>query len=432
MRRTVLKSLAAMIAGAFLSLPAAHAQNKPVEVEFYYPVAVGGPITKIIDNMVSDFEKENAGIRIKPVYAGSYQDSIAKALTALKGGNPPQLAVLLSTDMFTLIDEDAIVPVDGLAKDEAGKQWLGGFYDAFMQNSRTGGHVWGVPFQRSTIVMYYNKTLFKEAGLDPEHPPATWQELVDFSKKLTKKDASGNVTQWGLEIPSGGSFAYWLFQALTTPNDAILMNEAGNQVMLDKPAVVEAAQFWRDLAAKHGVMPTGTIDWGTTPKDFLEKKAAIIWTTTGNLTNIRANASFPFGVAMMPKHKRGGSPTGGGNFYIFKSATPAQQEAALKFARWATSPERAAEWSIATGYVAVTPAAWQTDKMKKYAQEVPAAAVARDQLDVSVAEFSTHENQRVTKVLNDALQAALTGAKTPQQALTDAQRESDRILRSYK
>src|SRR5690606_41192440 len=65
---------------------------------------------------------------------GSYQDSIAKALTALKGGTPPQLAVLLSTDMFTLIDEDAIVPIDSLAKSEADKKWLGGFYDAFMQN----------------------------------------------------------------------------------------------------------------------------------------------------------------------------------------------------------------------------------------------------------------------------------------------------------
>jgi len=195
---------------------------------------------------------------------------------------------------------------------------------------------------------------------------------------------------------------------------------------------VEAAQYWRDLSAKHKVMPTGTIDWGTTPKDFLEKKAAIIWTTTGNLTNIRKNADFPFGVAMMPQQKRGGSPTGGGNFYIFKSGTPEQQQAALKFAQWATTPERAADWSIATGYVAVTPAAWQTEKMKKYAQEVPAAAVARDQLQVSVAEFSTHENQRVTKTLNDALQAALTGSKTPQQALTDAQREADRILRSYK
>src|SRR5690606_631282 len=81
---------------------------------------------------------------------------------------------------------------------------------------------------------------------------------------------------------------------------------------------------------------------------------------------------------MMPKAKRGGSPTGGGNFYIFKSGTPEQQAAALKFAKWTTAPERAADWSIATGYVAVTPAAWETEKMKKYAAEVPAATVARD------------------------------------------------------
>lgn len=109
MRRFVLKTLAAGLAGTLLSLPAL-AQKKPVEVEFYYPVAVGGPITKIVDDMVADFQKENPDIRVKPIYAGSYQDSIAKALTALKGGTPPQLAVLLSTDMFTLIDEDAIVP----------------------------------------------------------------------------------------------------------------------------------------------------------------------------------------------------------------------------------------------------------------------------------------------------------------------------------
>lgn len=431
MRRIILKSLGIGLAGVLAACPAL-AQKAPVEVEFYYPVAVGGPITKVIDDMAAAFHKENPDVVVKPVYAGSYQDSIAKALTAHKGGKPPQLAVLLSTDMFTLIDEEAIVPIDAVAKSADDQKWLGGFYDAFMQNSRSGGHTWGVPFQRSTIVMYYNKDLFREAGLDPDKAPATWTELVEAAKKLTKRDANGQVTQWGIEIPSGGAFAYWLFQALTTPHGEILMNEAGNEVYLDKPGVVEAVQYWRDLAAKHKVMPEGTIDWGTTPKDFLEKKAAIVWTTTGNLTNIRSNAKFPFGVAPMPASKRGGSPTGGGNFYVFKNATPEQQAAAVRFAKWATTPERAAEWSIATGYVAVTPAAWETERMKTYAKDVPAAVVARDQLAVSVAEFSTHENQRVTKLLNDNLQAALTGAKTPAQAMADAQREADRILRAYR
>ena len=285
MRRTFLKALAFSLAGAFAAAPA-WTQAQPVELEFYYPVAVGGPITKIVDGMVAEFEKGHPDIKIKSVYAGSYQDSIAKALTAYKGGNAPQLAVLLSTDMFTLIDEGAIVPFDPMVKSDEDKKWLNGFYKGFMANSQTGGQTWGIPFQRSTIVMYYNKDLFKQAGLNPDAPPATWDELVSQSRQLTKRDSNGQVSQWGLEIPSGGAFAYWLFQALTTPNDAALMNEAGNEVYLDKPAVIEAVQFWHDLAYKHKVMPTGTIDWGTTPKDFLVGKTAIMWTTTGNLTNV--------------------------------------------------------------------------------------------------------------------------------------------------
>src|SRR4051794_19584139 len=87
--------------GATLLLASASARAA-VELSFYYPVAVGGPITKIIDGMVADFEKANPDARIKAIYAGTYQESITKALTALKSGEPPNLAVLLSTDMFTL------------------------------------------------------------------------------------------------------------------------------------------------------------------------------------------------------------------------------------------------------------------------------------------------------------------------------------------
>jgi sn-glycerol 3-phosphate transport system substrate-binding protein len=393
------------------------------EITLYYPVAVGGPITKIIDGYAADFEKENAGIKVKPVYTGTYQESIVKALTAHKSGQPPTTAILLSTDMFTLIDEDAIAPIEDFDTKV--------FYPAFMANSQTGGKTWGIPFQRSTIVLYWNKELFKEAGLDPNKAPENWNEMLAFAQKLTKKDASGNVTQWGVQIPSSG-FPYWLFQGLTTPNGVELMNAAGTETYFDKPQVVEALQYWVDLGRKHKVMPTGVVEWGTTPKDFFEKKVAMIWTTTGNLTNVKNNAKFDFGVAMLPAKVRRGSPTGGGNFYIFKKATKEQQAAAVKFAKFMTQPERAAQWGIETGYVAVRPDAWQTPKMQEYVKGFPVAAVARDQLQYSVAELSTHDNQRVTKALNDGIQAALTGAKEPAQAMKDAQAEASRILRAYK
>ncbi len=413
------------------ALAAVGVPARAVELSFYYPVAVGGPITKIIDGMVANFEKANPNTKITAIYAGTYQESITKALTALKSGEPPNLAVLLSTDMFTLIDEEAIVPWDELATSATDKAWLAGFYPGFMANSQTGGKIWGIPFQRSTVVQYWNKAAFKEAGLDPEQPPASWAEMVAFGNKLTKRDASGNVTQWGLQIPTSG-FPYWLFQALATENDATLMNEAGTEVNFANPAVVEALQFLVDLSRKDKIMPAGITEWGTTPKDFFERKIAMMWTTTGNLTNVKTNAPFEFGVAQLPAKRRPGSPTGGGNFYLIKKTTPEQRAAALAFAEFMTTPELAAEWGIKTGYVAVRPEAWETPEMKAYVASFPAAAVARDQLKSAVAELSTHENQRVTQALNDGLQAALTGTKTPEQAMKDAQREADRILRPYR
>ena len=429
-RKTFHKFLLAAGAAAALGFGGAARAQQAVEVPFFYPVAVGGPIAKYMDGFAADFMKANPGIKVTPVYAGTYQETIVKLLTAHKAGTPPVTSVLLSTDMFTLIDEDAVVPFDNFVKTDDDRKWLASFYKAFMMNSQSGGKTWGIPFQRSTVVMYYNKELFKEAGLDPNKPPQNWAELKEAATKLTKKDASGKVTQWGVQIPSSG-FPYWLFQTLTTPNDAILANDAGNAVKFDDPKVVEALQYWVDLG-KAGVHPPGVVEWGTTPKDFFEKKTAIMFTTTGNLTNVKANAKFDFGVAMIPGNKRKGSPTGGGNFYISKKATPAQQEAAFRFIKWITQPERAAAWSMETGYVAVTPAAYETDTLRKYGRDFPAALVARDQLPVSVAEFSTHDNQRVTKALNDGLQAALTGTKTPKQAMEDAQKEAERLLRSYK
>jgi sn-glycerol 3-phosphate transport system substrate-binding protein len=427
-RRVFAVAIAAL--AVIATLPGAQAQA-PVEVSFYYPVAVGGPITKVIDGFAADFEKENPGIRIKPIYSGSYQDSITKALTAVKSGEPPVTSILLSTDMYTLIDEDAIFPFDDVAKSPQDQAWIKSFYPAFMENSQTGGKTWGIPFQRSTIVLYWNKEMFKEAGLDPNRPPASWNEMSEYAQKLTRRDASGKVTQWGLQIPSSG-FPYWLFQGLAIQNGTNLMNPAGTETYYDRPEVIEAVQFWVDLSRKHKVHPEGIVEWGTTPKDFFERKMAMMWTTTGNLTNVRNNAKFDFGVAMLPAGKQRGSPTGGGNFYVFKKSTPAQREAALKFIKWVTQPARAAQWSIDTGYVAVLPAAYETPAMKKYVSEFPPAAVARDQLPFAKAELSTHDNQRVTKALNDGLQAALTGTKTPEAAMKDAQREADRLLRPYR
>ena len=378
MRTRLFALLAAALLGFF-----SHAQALAVEITLYYPVAVGGAMASKVGQLVADFEREHPGISVTPIYAGTYKETLAKALTAHKGGTPPDVAVLFAADMYTLVDADAIVSYDELAaqgrQGQQDKAWLGGFYPALMANSRAGGKTWGIPFQRSTILLYWNKDLFAKAGLNPSQPPATWAEMTAFAQKLTVRDGAGKVSRWGLQIPSSG-FPYWLFQGLATANGAELMNAAGTETYFDQPAAVNALQYWVDLARVHKVHPPGIVEWGTTPDDFLAQHAAMIWTTSGNLGNIKASASFDFGVAMLPAGKRRGSPTGGGNLYVFKKSPAAKRQAALTFVQWLSAPARTAQWGMESGYIAVSPAAWDTPALKAHAAAYPPATVARDQL----------------------------------------------------
>ncbi|MDO6407454.1 ABC transporter substrate-binding protein [Pantoea phytobeneficialis] len=400
---------------------------EPVTLQMYYPIAVGGKVSHTVDALVADFEKVHPEVSIQPVYTGDYATTVTKALTAFRGGNAPQMAVIGDIEAYSLIDAGAIVAASDLANDAEGKQWIDGFYPAFLR--RIDGKVWGIPFQRSTVVMYWNKQAFAKAGLDANTPPATWQQVVDFGKKLVIKDNNG-VSQWGIEIPSTPN-GYWNFQGLSATNGGRLDNGKGTAVHFNTPGNIATLQWLTDLGQKENVSPQGAIAWGTTPQDFISGKTAMMVTTTGNLTVVRENAKFPFGVAMLPEKTQRGSPTGGGNLYVFKNASPEQQKAAMEFIRWVSAPEQAARWSIATGYVATSPAAWDTSVMKDYVKDVPQALVAREQLKYAQPELSTYNSVQIQEALNHAIEAAVTQTKTPAEALESAQKQADRLLKAY-
>ena len=413
------KTTLAMAAAAMMATPV-WAKTK---LTMYYPIAVGGSLTEVVDGIVADFEKANPDIEVEAIYSGNYDDTRVRALSALSSGEPAQLAVMFSIDAYDLIEQDHVVPFDSIQGVD--KEWLNSFYPALTANGKIEGKTWGIPFQRSTIVAYYNKDMFRAAGLDPESPPKTWDEMISMGKKLTKDGTSG------IMIPSTG-YPYWMFQALAIQNGKELMSNDGLTTYFDDPAVVDTLKFWKSLSQEHGVMPKGTVEWGTLRQAFLEGQTAMMWHSTGNLTAVKKNAKFDFGVAELPAKVRLGSPTGGGNFYIFKKASDEEKAASLKLIKFMTAPEQAAKWSIATGYMGVSPAAYETEALKTYTKEFPPALVARNQLQNAVAEFSTFETARVREGLNNAIQAALTDAKSPEDALAEAQKSAVRLLRAYK
>lgn len=397
-----------------------------LELTMYFPVAAGGGPDALIDALCEQYHEENPNVIVNPVYAGSYADTRTKVQAAIKGGNTPDLAIMFSIDLYSLLAMDAVIDIDSLCTTEEDQEWLQGFYEGFMMNSRDGDTTYGIPWQRSTIVLYYNKEAFEEAGLDPDKAPSNWDEMKEYAKKLTKTDGS----QYGIEIPSDG-YAYWMLQTFCTQQSGFnLMNDTGTEVYYNDVRTAKGLEYWKSLA-EDGSMPSGIVAWSTTPSDFIEGKTAMMYHTTGNLTNVKNNATFDFGVAMLPADETPGSPTGGGNFYIFEGVSEERQQAAFEFIKWMTNDERVAQWSIDTGYVATRPSAYETERMKTYAEEFPYCLVARDQLEYGYAELSTYNQAEVQKAIDDAISYVMTDQKDIQTALDEAQTTAEGILAAY-
>ena len=415
-------------------LPAFVGAQSAVALKYYYPVGVSGPLNKLMTAMVADFNTSHPAIKVEPVFAGNYVEAMAKDMTGVSGGNPPDVAVLDTPELFSLLDRDAIIPLDSFIAQSGGQAWLADFYDAFLKNARANGHIYSIPWQRSTPIFYYNKDLFSKAGLDPNRPPKNWPELVQYAQKLTIRDSSGQVTQWGVQIPAVDT-SPWIFQGFIIEAGGEFFDPNGKWVKFNSSQAIRALQFILDLQNKYKVHPLGASSeafWDQTSQDFIQQKVAMMYLSTGAMTFIRKNVTFKWGAAFMPADKQYGAPTGGGSFYIFKKIPPGHTQAAWTFIRWMTQPAQAARWTIGTGYVPIRKSELALPAFKEYLKIAPQALTATDQLRVAGEQMTIHEVDRVGLLLVTAVQAAQTGRLSAQAALDQAQRDAMEILSKYK
>ena len=380
--------------------------EEPLQLTMYFPVNVGGDAAKLIDQMTADFNAENPDVQVQAVYTGNYDDTVTAIQTAIQGGNAPDLFVSLATQRFTMADTKMAMPLDDLiAADPEGQAFVDDFIDGFMLDSYVDGSIYSIPFQRSTMVMFYNKDAFEEVGLDPEAPPTTWDEMVEYAQKLT------NENRYGVGIALNSGSAQWAFTGFSLQNctnGVGLMSADGKEVYFNTPENIEALQLWLDLQNKYMCMAPGIVQWTDLPTQFLAGEVAMIYHTTGNLTNIKNNATFDFGVCFLPAGRQWGAPTGGGN-----------------------STERAAQWSIDTGYVATRESCYETQLLKDYYADFPQALVAYEQLPYAQPELTTYSAAEMWRILNDNIQAAVTGEMTAAEALEAAQQQGDDLLFDY-
>jgi sn-glycerol 3-phosphate transport system substrate-binding protein len=422
-------SYAATLA-VFLTMGTAHAAT---EIDLFFPVPVQGKLANEMARLVEVFNKDHAGIHVTPVYSGSYDDTNLKTHAAIQAGKPPAAVIMSANFVREYVINDEIVQLDGLIGKDGMTEaaFMDQFWPALRLNATEEGHVYGVPFQNSTPLLYYSVDAFKDAGLDPDHPPVTWQEWIDVAKKLTKHDG-GTTTRWGLMMPGTYDYCGWITSGLAMSNGGDFYNTGyGGEVYYTQPTTIGAVRFLDNMVHKAKAMPEGVTDANAVTTAFFQGRTGMMILSTGSLSFVRDNMKTPYRTAFLPRSLVNAAPIGGASLILPKGNSPEREAAAWTLIKWLTSPEIAGGWSRFTGYFAPRVAAYDLPEMKTFIAEHPDAKVALDQLVYARGWFSTYNVVGVRKALEDGVQAVLSGKATPEAAMTKAQQEADALMRPY-
>ena len=387
--------------------------GKTIELTFYYPTQVGGALATGMEEMVADFNSSHPGIHVTPVYTGSYKNTAQTAMTDIAGGNAPNVILSGMLDIVDYYNIGAVKDLSSLIAAE-GDAWKSDFIDGFWGNFvYPDGGTYGLPYQHSICVLYYNKDKLAEAGISKA--PYSWDEYLKACQDLQKKD-SKTVS---MEFPSD----VWVLEALTLANGDKLC-DGTKAVRFDSKAAVDSLGMMQKMIQSGGMVQT----YATAAEDFIAESCAMMLNTTGNLGFVINSATFNWGVALPPVNTNPGLSYGGGGL-IMISGQPAEEEAASwEFMKWMTEPEQSARWMTISGYFCVRKSCDNLAVVKDYYAANPQVGEAAALLQYTTAQWTTDSYWDVYAHMQTALDSVLLNGADAGTALAQAQKDATAVL----
>ncbi|MBP7868566.1 MAG: ABC transporter substrate-binding protein [Firmicutes bacterium] len=422
LKRMVISCLAVV---TLLALCVGSMVAAPAKIKLTYWHFLGGDMGKRHETLIKEFNKANPDIEVESLYSGNAWTMRDKLLAAVAGKQPPDVSMIDQFWAAQLASTGAIIKMqtlidgpDGIDKADVNKTaWMTATVD---------GEIWTMPYAMSNIVLYYNKDMFKAVGLDPNKPPTTWGELVDYAKKLTRDvNGDGKVDEWGLSFPiQAGTGTVYYYITFLWQAGGELYNADYTKAVFNSPAGVEALQFWMDLVHKHGVVPLAPPAEG-----FTVGRIAMELASSSTLETRQAKCKFPIGVAHIPAGKNKVTGVGGNNLAIFKN-TSAKEAAAWKFVKWMTSAEMNLKWSTMTGYTPLRDSVVNSQGYKDYLKANPEVATMAAQMAVARPRPNNETYPEVSRILGLAVEKALFSKADPKKLLDEAAVESNEYIKS--
>ncbi|MBN1302046.1 MAG: ABC transporter substrate-binding protein [Melioribacteraceae bacterium] len=389
-----------------------------------------------LNDLIKDFELEHPGIKINAQYIPSGDALIQKLITSVQSKTAPDISWLHADFMEDLVEADAVFKMEEFVNGENGLPdgELDKIYPALIQYSSWQGTLYSLPMEATNLALIYNKDMFRKAGLDPEKPPATWDELREYTTKLTiDEDNNGNFEQVGFFVPNYpaagplGNWMVWQFSSFIWQAGGYLISTDQSKVLYNEQPGVDALTLWKDLYRAQSLNKF-TNDYDIA---FASQRLAMAMDGPWNLPRYAEIVKdFDYGFAFLPEGPDKRATVVGGEYLaIFKQSK--HPDAAWEFIKWIISPSTQAKWAMTSGYLPVRKDVVEIPEFKKYLEDHPHFRVFFEQMDYSQAQRPIdYGGLEIYRHIAEAMEKSMLGNMDVKKSLNEAAYKSNLLLDS--
>ncbi len=422
-------------------LPALGRAKKPVDITYWHAMTRANETE--LKKLTSDFNAQQHDVHVSLSAAASYPDNFTRFKAGLSTGALPDLIQDEDSTTQAMIDSRSVLPAAScLAADHASTADI---FPRVVAYYSVKGVLWPMPFNDSNPVLYYNKKIFRRAGLDPNKPPTTFEEVQADSRQIVQSHAAS----YGIALKTDAwPFEHWLSKAGHTLVDhGNGRDERATKVTFDDATGLSIFTWLNDMVSSKLALSTGTSELDHYLAVGTGRAAMTIDTSAalGTIAQLFAAGQYhnvELGVGPMPgpTSPQGGVLVGGAANYIVSRSAPEKQAAAYEFAKFLASAKVQSEWAAATGYVPISRSAASLSPLAEQYRTKPEYKVAYDQLLAGPVNTATAgpvigaygaKGEGVRGAIIDALSRMYAHNATPQQALASAASAADAAISDY-
>lgn len=382
---------------------------------------LGSDTSDTFKTLVDEWNSNNPDIYVQLSYGGNSRTMLDKLLASIVAKAAPDIALMDQFWVPELANSGALSNLDGLLSETEEADFL----TPAKQAASYAGSLWTIPFGMSNQALFYNKDMFKAAGLNPEAPPKTWDELFQMGLKLSKDtNGDGKVDQFGLTMPiTANTGMVYYFVTFLWQAGAELYNRDYTATSFNSTAAIRAVQYLQKLVS-YQVLPLANI-----ADAFLNGRSAMAIASTSTLGYLKSSAAFSLGVSHMPSGAKKVTGVGGNSLGIFRS-DKAREAAAFTFVKWMASPDVSVRWAMETGYTPVRTSAINSKEYKALIQKDPMVATIVSQLEFAKPRPNVLSYSRVSNIISAVGEKVLFEyTKDPTQALNKAVSDADAVIK---